>query len=120
MIPLAVASVICGIAALVVGYSEILVTYALGIFVYNMAYLFMGPYIIAGTSAALDPSGRLASAMGGIMFLSYSVGIGMGGIISDAISLSGIGILALVTCLLAAPLFAIVSLRIDKTRAIAS
>jgi predicted MFS family arabinose efflux permease len=112
-IPMASASVLCALAAMLVTNAETLMIYAGGLFLYNAAYLFLGPYIIAGSASALDPSGRLASAMGGIMFFSYSVGIGAGGFIADIISLAGIGLLALFTCLLAAPLFAIVSMRLE-------
>jgi predicted MFS family arabinose efflux permease len=112
-IPMACAAVLCALSAILVTNAETLAVYAGGLFLYNAAYLFLGPYIIAGTAAALDPSGRLASAMGGIMFFSYSVGIGTGGFIADFISLAGIGQLALFTCLLAAPLFAIVSTRLE-------
>jgi len=113
-IPTVVASVLCGFAAMLVMNADTLVIYAGGLFLYNAAYLFIGPYIIAGMSSALEPSGRLAAAVGGAMFLSYSVGIGTGGFIADLISLSGIGILALSTCLIAAPLFAIVSKRVER------
>ncbi len=116
-IPMASAAVLCAVAAMLVTNAETLVVYAGGLFLYNAAYLFLGPYIIAGTAAALDPSGRLASAMGGIMFLSYSVGIGTGGFITEFISLAGIGQLALFTCLLAAPLFAVVSTHLDRRMA---
>ncbi len=113
-IPMATASVICAVAAVLVTNADTLMIYAGGLFLYNAAYLFLGPYIIAGSASALDPSGRLASAMGGIMFFSYSVGIGTGGFIADIISLAGIGLLALFTCLIAAPLFAIVSMRLES------
>lgn len=119
-IPMTIAAIISGLAAVTVAYSSVLLTYATGLFIYNLAYLFIGVYIIAGTASALDPSGRLASAMAGVMFLSYSVGIGMAGFIADLISLSGIGILALITCLIAAPLFAIVGQRLDKAEISAS
>ena len=42
----------------------------------------------------------------------FPIGIGSGGFIADSVSLAGIGWLALVTCLMAAPLFVIVSLRL--------
>ncbi len=113
-IPMVSAAVLCAVAAMMVTNAETLVIYASGLFLYNFAYLFLGPYIIAGTSSALDPSGRLAAAIGGIMFFSYSIGIGTGGFIVELISLSGIGILALCTCLLSAPLFGIVSRRLDR------
>jgi predicted MFS family arabinose efflux permease len=113
-IPVVTATLLCALAAMLVTNAETLVIYAAGLFLYNAAYLFLGPYTIAGISSALDPSGRLAAAVGGVMFLSYSVGIGIGGFVAELISFSGIGILALCTCLLAAPLFAIVTTRLEK------
>ncbi len=113
-IPLATASVVCAIAAVIVTKATTVELFAAGLFTYNFFYLFIGPYIIAGTASALDPSGRLAAAMGGVMFLSYSVGIGTGGFIAELVSLSGIGYLALVSCLLAAPLFVFVSMRLEQ------
>jgi len=113
-VPVVCATLLCGLAAILVTNSETLVIYAAGLFLYNFAYLFLGPYTIAGISSALDPSGRLAAAVGGVMFFSYSIGIGTGGFIAELISLSGIGILALCTCLLAAPLFAIVTTQLEK------
>lgn len=113
-IPLAVASILCGCAALLVSSSSSLLFYALGLFIYNFAYLFIGPYIIAGSSAALDSSGRLAAAMGGIMFLSYSAGVGTGGYVVEFISLKGIGVFALFTCFIAAPLFMLVSQTLER------
>ena len=113
-IPLALASVLCAISALMVTRAGTLELYATGLFLYNFFYLFIGPYIIAGTASALDPSGRLAAAMGGIMFLSYSLGIGTGGFIAEQLSLAGIGNLAFISCLLAAPLFVFVSMKLSR------
>jgi predicted MFS family arabinose efflux permease len=113
-IPVVSATILCAVAAMLVTNAETLIIYAAGLFLYNAAYLFLGPYTIAGISSALDPSGRLAAAVGGVMFFSYSVGIGTGGFIAELISLSGIGILTLSTCLLAAPLFAIVTTQLEK------
>ena len=112
--PMAVAAIVCALAALLTTGAEDPWEFAAGLFILNAAYLFLGPYIIAGTSSALDPSGRLASAMAGVMFLSYSTGIALGGFIAEHIGLSSIGWLALVTCLMAAPIFAHVSRRAEK------
>jgi predicted MFS family arabinose efflux permease len=113
-IPVVGATLLCALTSVLVTNASSLAVFAGGLFLYNLAYLFLGPYIIAGISSALDPSGRLASAVGGVMFLSYSVGIGTGGFIAEFISLAGIGYLGLSTCLLAAPLFAIVTTQIEK------
>ncbi len=112
--PMAVATILCGCAALLVSSSSTLLFYAGGLYLYNFVYLFLGPYIIAGTPSALDSSGRLAAAMGGIMFLSYSAGIGTGGFIAELISLKGIGYFAFFTCLLAVPLFVMVGRTLES------
>jgi hypothetical protein len=114
MLPTVVATILCGCAALLVSHSGSLVFYAGGLYLYNFVYLFIGPYIIAGTPSALDPSGRLAAAMGGVMFLSYSVGIGTGGFIAELVSLKGIGFFAFFTCLLAVPLFVMVGRTVES------
>lgn len=108
-LPLAGAALICALAAMLVTNAQSLIVYAGGLFLYNFAYLFIGPYIIAGIPSSLDSSGRLAATMGGIMFFSYSLGIGTGGYIAEYLSLSGIGILALCSCVISAPLFILVS-----------
>lgn len=113
-IPMATAAVLCGIASVTIAHAGSLPVYAAGVFLYNAAFLFIGPYIIVGTSSALDPSGRLAAAMGGIMFISYSAGIGMSGFIAEQTSFAVIGNFALITCLMAAPLFALVNMRLEK------
>lgn len=115
--PMAAAAVVCAASALLIAHAETLWEFASGLFAYNAAYLFLGPYIIAGTSSALDHSGRLASVIAGVMFLSYSAGIAAGGVIAEQVGLSGIGWLAFVTCLAAAPIFAYVSRQTELTRA---
>jgi MFS family permease len=104
-IPMLVASVLCGAAAFAVMTADTLMVYAASVMVYGAAYLFISPYIIVGMSSALDPSGRLAPACGGAMFLSYSVGIGGGGVIADTLSFSAIGWIAAVACVASGLLF---------------
>jgi len=53
----------------------------------------------------LEPSGRLAVAAGGMMWLSYSAGLTAGGIISDSVNVRAIGQFSLVSCAVAAALF---------------
>ncbi len=108
IIPMVTAAMLCAGAAFSITHTNSPTVYFVGLMVYNAAYLFIGPYIIAGTASALDPSGRLASTFGGSMFFFYSVGVGAGGLMIDLVSLSAIGWLALIGCLAAAPLYAIV------------
>jgi predicted MFS family arabinose efflux permease len=104
-LPMLVAAILCGIAALAAMTAQSLVVYASAVMLYGAAYLFLGPYIIVGMSSALDPSGRLAPASGGVMWLSYSIGIGGGGLIADTISLGAIGWLAFFGCIVSGVLF---------------
>ena len=104
-VPMLLASVFCGVSALGVMTAETLFVYAAAVMLYGVAYLFLGPYIIVGVGSALDSSGRLAPACGGIMFLSYSIGIGGGGYIVDAFSYPAIGWAAFVSCVVSGVLF---------------
>ena len=113
-IPLATASMVCGISALITACANSIYTYAAGLMLYSVAYLFITPYIIAGTSSELDPTGKLASAMGGILFLFFSLGIGFGGFIVDYFSLSGVGWFGLITCFTATLLFIFLGLIVSR------
>lgn len=114
-VPLVVASMACGVAVLMAAITESYWVYASGLMLYSFWYLFITPYIIAGTSSELDPSGRLASAMGGIMFLFYSIGIGVGGFVVEHSSLSAIGWFGLLLCAVSAALFLVISIRAKPT-----
>ena len=111
--PMFVASVCCAIAALAVANATTVAVYLIALLFYNFAYLFLGPYIFAGVSSVIDPSGRLASAMVGVMFLSYSAGIASGGFITEQIGLSGIGWFAFLGCLISAPMYYRLCARIE-------
>ena len=104
-VPMLVASLLCGVSALAVMTAEVLGMYASAIMLYGVAYLFLGPYIIVGMASALDPSGRLAPACGGVMFFSYSLGIAGGGYIADTFSYAIIGWIALLGCAVSGILF---------------
>ena len=107
--PLVLASVLSGVGVLIASVANTYWWYAIGLMLYSFWYLFITPYIIAGTSSTLDSTGKLASAMGGTMFLFYSVGVGVGGFIVEYLSLAAIGWFGLLTSSLAAGLFAITS-----------
>jgi hypothetical protein len=82
------------------------VGYALGSLIYNFFYLMLGPFSIVGVPSTLDASGRLAAAAGGLMWLSYSIGVTAGGLITENANVNAIGTLALTACLAAAAAFA--------------
>lgn len=104
-LPVLVASLCCAISAFGMAAGLSVAVYTASVMLYGAAYLFVGPYVISGIPSALDPSGRLAAAAGGTMWLSYSLGLTAGGLIVDLASTRGIGWLALVGCSAAAPLF---------------
>jgi MFS family permease len=104
-LPVLVATSICGIASYATAIAPSIPVYLAGLFLYGLAYLFLGPYLIVGVSSQLDPSGRLAAAAGGTMWLSYAAGLTAGGIISDTVSLQSIGVFAGLTSATAAVLF---------------
>jgi predicted MFS family arabinose efflux permease len=104
--PLVVGSVACGIACYCTAASNSLVGYALGSLIYNFFYLMLGPFSIVGVPSTLDASGRLAAAAGGLMWLSYSIGVTAGGLITENANVNAIGTLALTACLAAAAAFA--------------
>ena len=103
--PLLIGSVACGLACYATTISAGLPGYAAGLFLFNFCYLMLGPFALAGVPSALDPSGRLAAAASGIMWLSYSAGVAAGGLIADRASVKAIGLFALCGCVLAAGAF---------------
>ncbi|OGT79155.1 MAG: hypothetical protein A3H91_09575 [Gammaproteobacteria bacterium RIFCSPLOWO2_02_FULL_61_13] len=113
LLPLVLGTLITGVAALAVALAPVPAAYVVALMISEAAYLFLSAYLIAGVTSALDPSGRVAAACGGVMFLSYSMGISTGGLIADTWSLALIGWFALGNCLLAAPLFALVVHRLE-------
>ena len=115
-LPVLVGVLMCGAAAYAAAASTSSVGYLLALVTYGFVYLFVGPYIIVGLPSRLDSSGRLAAAAGGTMWLSYSAGLTVGGLLADVNTLQVIGLLALVTCLGAAAIFASVMSSAEFTR----
>jgi MFS family permease len=99
--PLLLGSLACGSACYATSMSTGLSGYAAALFAFNFCYLMLGPFALAGVPSALDPSGRLAATASGIMWLAYSGGVAVGGLIADRASVKGIGLFALYGCVLA-------------------
>jgi predicted MFS family arabinose efflux permease len=103
--PLLVGSIVCGVACYGTAISTSLVGYAIGLFIFNFCYLMLGPFALAGVPSTLDPSGRLAAAASGFMWLAYAAGVAAGGLIADRASVNAIGTFALCGCIAAAGAF---------------
>jgi predicted MFS family arabinose efflux permease len=112
--PMCVASICCAISVLAVANATSITVYFGGLMLYNFAYLFISPYIFAGVSSTIDASGRLASVMIGTVFLSYSAGIALGGLIIETLGISAMGWFGFVGCLISAPMYYQLCLRLDS------
>jgi MFS family permease len=88
-----------GASCLILGYSENLVVFAAGIFLYMLFYMSLYCFFL-GTAAHLDATGRVGALGGGMERLSYSVGVWIGGLFAQYISYSIIGLLGFLGCML--------------------
>jgi hypothetical protein len=88
-----------GIACLVLGLAWSLVSFALGVALYWIFYMFLYSYLF-GTAAVLDPSGRVGTLGGGLERLGYGVGSGIGGILAEHAGYAATGYLGCAGCLL--------------------
>jgi hypothetical protein len=88
-----------GVSCLILGYSETLVSFGAGVFLYMLFYMFLYCYLL-GTAAQLDGTGRVGALGGGMERLSYSIGVWMGGLLAEYLSYSTIGLLGFAGCML--------------------
>lgn len=72
--------------------------FLLSLLMWGLFYLFVYPYFI-GTPAAMDSSGKLAAAVGGMCVLSYSLGATLGGVVAEQFGYSAVGWIGVVCCL---------------------
>ena len=103
--PMFISVLICGLSSVLISNTSSVNVYMIGLFFLQGAYLFTGPYIMAGIPSVIDSSGRLAALMGGVTFFSYSMGISLGGVITNFVSVSEIGLLGLTCSLISGPIF---------------
>lgn len=73
--------------------------FLLSLLMWGLFYLFVYPYFI-GTPAALDPTGKLAAAVGGMCVLSYSLGATIGGYIAEQYGYAAVGWVGGTCCIL--------------------
>ena len=97
-IALAVGFLGSGLACLLLGFSIGIVTYAAGVLLYWIFYMFLYSYLL-GTAAALDPYGRVGTFAGGLERLGFAIGAGIGGLLADHSSYPAIGLLGFGGCI---------------------
>jgi MFS family permease len=115
--PLLIGCFVCGIACYGTTISRNLQGYTIGLLIFNFFYLLVGPFALAGVPSTLDPSGRLAAAANGLMWLAYSAGVAAGGFIADRGSVNIIGTFAFGGCAVASVAFACAAGTVDKSSA---
>lgn len=99
--PILLGCIACGVACYATTTSTSLSGYAVGLLLFSFSDIFIGPFALAGIPSTLDPSGRLAAAANGLMWLTYSVGIAVGGFIADRASVKVIGTFGFCGCVVA-------------------
>lgn len=86
-----------GVGCLVIGTATEPSAYIVGQLLYSAAFLFVLPYLM-GTSAAIDPAGRVATAASSVMLIAMAFAPGVGGFATEAIGYPGLGMMV---CMLA-------------------
>ena len=92
-----------GVGCLLLGLAWDSISYACGVLTYWIFYMYLYAYLL-GSSAALDPTGRIGTAGGGCERLAFAVGAPVGGLIVDHGSFGILGVMAAVLCFIAIPL----------------
>lgn len=93
-----------GASCLLLALSTGLWTYAAATSLYWI-FTILFYVLMLGTAAAIDPTGRLATLGTGCERLAFAVGAPIGGLFVDLGSFLWIGMLAVITCSVLAPLF---------------
>ncbi|HVW68122.1 MAG TPA: hypothetical protein VHB68_04065 [Steroidobacteraceae bacterium] len=88
-----------GTACLLLGVSWSWGSFATGVALYWIFYMFLYSYLF-GTAAVLDPSGRVGTLGGGLERLAYAVGSGLGGALAEHAGYPATGYLGFAGCLL--------------------
>jgi MFS family permease len=84
--------------------------FAVALVVYNIAYLFLAPYVVIGIPSQLDNTKRLPAIATGALWLSYSLGITASGLLVEQAGFHFLGIVSLAGCIVASGLLALVAL----------
>lgn len=99
--PILLGCIACGVACYATTVSTSLPGYAIGLLLFSFGDVFIGPFALAGIPSSLDPSGRIAAAANGLMWLAYAAGIAVGGFIADRASVKVIGSFGFCGCVVA-------------------
>ena len=99
---LAVGLIGTGVACLTLGYSVEIVSYAIGVGLYWIFYMFQYS-VFLGAAAALDRTGKAGTLGAGCDRLAFAVGAPVGGLVADHLPYSALGILALASCVVTLP-----------------
>jgi MFS family permease len=111
--PLGVCMALAGVSyALVLGAGSV-ATLVAGLLLYGLVTLFFTAYA-NGAAAAIDPQGRVATALQGYALLAYAAGPGLFSELAHVLSPRLFGALALLANLLAFALFLPVTRRLDR------
>lgn len=84
-------------ACLLLGFAAGMLSYALGVLLYWIFYMFLYSYLL-GSAASIDPSGRVGTAGGGFERLGFALGAPLGGMIIDHFSFEAVGVLGAIGC----------------------
>lgn len=112
-LPLCGSILLGGFSYLLVLGAETQTTLVVGMVIYGLVSMFFNCYAF-GTAAALDPSGRLASALQGYSMVPYGLGAGVLGTLASDIPFASLAWLAFVTNLVALAIVALVTLPLDR------
>lgn len=101
------------ISCVLVMTAKLAVIYIIGIILYWVSYMFLYPIMIA-IGAGLDPSGRTAATVGGVIVLSMGTAPFVGGLIIANSSFVTLGWAAFSTCLIAIFLILPITRSLDR------
>jgi MFS family permease len=113
LLPLALGSVVGGVACASVAMANGLWSYATALLFFQFMMSFVLPYLI-GTAAVIDRSGRLATGAFAVQIFSYALGTGVGGFMAETFGLSSLAWLALGGAIMAGIVFVPLCLRLDS------
>lgn len=103
--PMLISAVLCGFSGPLLMNGGTLALFSAGLMLFVATNQFIAPYFMAGVSAQIDSSGALSSLTGGVTFLAYSLGVGIGGYMVSFAGYGANGLLILIVCVLSGLIF---------------
>lgn len=98
-IPLAVGILGSAVSCLLLVIPDTPAIFLCSLIMWGLFYLISYPYFI-GTPAAIDPNGRLSSAVAGTCLLAYSLGPLLGGYVSETLQYTAVGWVGVIFCVI--------------------